>query len=104
MKRYMYVAVRTDLSIPQQVVQACHAAIEASWLFHLDDLEHPSVIVLGMKNEKKLEDFKKYLDSLGFVHYDEFREPDRNNELTSISTVALPENCKQYFKKYQLLK
>jgi hypothetical protein len=105
MKRFMYVAVRRDLSLPQQVVQACHAAIEASWTLWADEIdEHPSVIVLGMKNEKALEKFKKYLDDLGYIHYDEFREPDMENQLASISTVALPESCKELFKKYQLLK
>jgi len=104
MKRYMYVAVRQDISGPQQVVQACHAAIEASWTYHFDGFEHPSVIVLGMKSEKDLNKFTKYLDTLEFVHYDEFREPDRDNELTAVATVAIGEEYKHLFKKYQLLK
>ena len=36
----------------------------------------------------------------------EFREPDRNNELTAVATQPLPktEETKKIFKKYQLLK
>jgi hypothetical protein len=104
MKRYMYVAVRRDLSVPQQVVQACHASIDACWPIHQDDLEHPSVVVLGMKTEAALLKFKDYLDSVGWLHYEEFREPDRNNELTSIAVCPIIEDYKKLFKKFQLLK
>lgn len=103
MKRYIYIGVRTDLSIPQQVVQACHVALEAGESF-LEDFGHPSVVVLGFKTESKLKRFKDYLDSIEWMHYDTFREPDRDNELTSIATMPVPEEDKKLFKKFQLLK
>lgn len=103
MKRYMYVAVRRDLSHAQQVVQACHAAIEASQSFLDPDDDHPSVIVLGMKNEKALEKFKDYVHNCNF-HYDKFFEPDRDNEMTSVAVFPVGDAQKVFFKKFQLLK
>lgn len=102
MKQYMYVAVRRDLSKPQQVVQSVHAAIEASKRYHHSSNEHPSVIVLGVKSEKGLDNFVKYVQDQGF-YYETFCEPDRNNELTSVAVFPVSEEQKKYFKKYQLL-
>ncbi len=103
MKRYMYVAVRRDLSHGQQVVQSCHAAIEASKRYHLSRQEHPSVIVLGVKSEKGLDNFTKYVHDQGF-HYEMFREPDRDNELTAVAVFPVSEDQKTMFKKFQLLR
>lgn len=33
-KRYVYVLVRTDIPLPDQVVQACHASLEAGFAFN----------------------------------------------------------------------
>jgi hypothetical protein len=44
-----------------------------------------------------------YLDSCG-IKYKEFREPDRNNELTAIATELLYDDNRKYMKKFQLLK
>ena len=103
MKTYMYIAVRRDLSVAQQVVQSVHAAIEACWPIHYDDLEHPSVIVLGVKSEESLNNFEKYVYDQNF-HYETFREPDRNNEKTSVAVYAVGECDRHLFKKFQLLK
>ena len=104
MKKYMYVAIRRDLSIPQQVVQSVHAAIEASKRYHLSNHdEHPSVISIGVKTETALQNFKNFVHELGF-HYEEFREPDRDNELTSVAVFPVDEDQKVKFRKFQLLK
>jgi len=102
MKTYMYIAVRRDLTRPQQVVQASHAAIEASKQYHSHEQEHPSVIVLGMKTESKLEKFIEYVKEKSFEHK-EFREPDKDNELTAVAVFPVSESDKELFKKYQLL-
>lgn len=103
MKTYMYVAIRRDLSVPQQVVQSCHAAIEASKIYHTLDVEHPSVISIGVKTEKKLEGFRDFVKAQGFS-VEEFREPDRGNELTSVAVYPVTEEARSVFKKFQLLK
>mgnify|MGYP006151646511 CR=1 FL=1 len=96
----MYVGIRRDLSRSQQVVQSCHAAIEATR--HFLDKEHPSVIVLGKKTLRKLETFRDYIEKHN-LKYKEFYEPDRNNELTSVAVYPVSEHERILFKKFQLL-
>ena len=98
----MYVAIRRDLSVPQQVVQSCHAAIEASGTYHQTSIEHPSVVVIGIKSEQMLYKFKEWVE-MNNLPFKEFREPDRNNELTSIAVYPVTEDKKQVFHKFQLL-
>lgn len=102
----MYVAIRRDLSFPQQVVQSCHAAIEASKRYHdadPDRFKHPSVISIEVKNEDALRKFKEHAERHGFSTK-EFREPNMNHELTSVAVYPVSETYRHYFKKFQLLK
>ena len=98
---YVYVLIRRDLSQPQQVVQSCHAAIEAAKHFDLDS--HPSVIVCGVKSEQSLNNARKYLDDKG-IRYKKFREPDIGDQLTSLATEPVLNGDREHFKKFQLLK
>jgi len=100
MKPYIYIAVRSDLSRPQQIVQASHAAIEAARNFVDRDHEHPSVIVLNMNNEKALEKFIKNCP----YRLMEFREPNMENQLTAVATEAIVGEGRNHFRKYQLIK
>lgn len=101
---YVYVFIRTDLSLPQQCVQSCHSCIEASKAFHLEKLDdHPSVIILDIKTEAKLTNVRNYLSSVG-IKFVSFYEPDRDNELTSIATEPIFEDRRRFFKKFQLIK
>lgn len=102
MKNYMYIFVREDLSGPQRVVQACHAAIEASAFYHLDDLEHPSVIILGVKDEQELEQVEKELPY--FFHYEVFKEPHWDHQKTSLAVFPVREDYREWFAKFKLLR
>lgn len=94
--------MRRDLSGPQQIVQACHAAIESvRHTLSLDD-EHPSVITLNVKNEAQLNKILKRLAADGIEHYP-FYEPDRGNELTAIASGPMTGNNRKPFKKYNLV-
>lgn len=97
--KYMYVIVRNDLSPPQKAVQAAHAAIESARHFVSDGEEHPSVIILIVKNEAKL---IKLYDK---IPYDciSFEEPDIGNQMTAIATRPLCGKERDFFKRYQLL-
>jgi len=91
--------------VPQQVVQSCHASIEAckAFLGGVEE-EHPSVIVFGIKTEKALKNVCSYLKTVG-IKFCEFTEPDIGDELTSLATEPVAANSvRRYFKKYQLLK
>lgn len=98
----MYVIVRNDLSGPQRAVQACHAAIEASWPLHLDDLEHPSVIILGVENEEELNRVEEDLPY--HFHYEVFREPHYDNSKTAIAIYPVAESERKWFKDFKLMK
>lgn len=98
----MYVFVRKDLSHPQQVVQACHAAIESSRHFISLDSEHPSVIVCGVRDESNLWKIHRRLERLG-VQFRDFYEPDIDNQLTAIASSPISGANRETFKHYQLL-
>ena len=100
----IYVFVRRDLSSPQRVVQVGHCLIEVQKKFPYQG-DHPYLIVMGMKSEKSLRNVLDFLQERGIMGV-EFREPDRDNELTAVATQPLPktEETKRIFKKFQLLK
>jgi hypothetical protein len=98
----VYVLVRRDLPPSQQAVQACHAAIEVARNWISQDLEHPSVIVCGIRDEQILEKSLKKLQSQG-VQCKTFHEPDRGNELTAIATEPIYGDRRKLFRSYQLL-
>jgi hypothetical protein len=102
MKSYIYVFVRNDLTAPQKAVQACHAVLEACWPFHLDDLEHPSVILLGVENEEELDRIEEDLPY--YFHYEVFREPHYGNSKTALAVYPVTEADRKWFKDFKLMK
>jgi hypothetical protein len=100
----LYCFVRKDLPHPQQVVQASHACIEATKAFLNDNLEHPHLVVLGVKDENQLKKSAHKLDLAG-IQYRLFIEPDRNGEATALTTeVITSDEQRHLFRNYQLLK
>jgi hypothetical protein len=99
----MYVLVRRDLSHPQQVVQACHASIEAARVFIADGAAHPFVIVCGIRDGPALANCLERLNASGIAHR-AFYEPDLGGQLTAIATAPLSPEQRQFFRKYQLLR
>ena len=87
---------------PHRVVQVGHAVIESIKNFSYQG-EHPYLIVFGCKTEKSLANTLDKLRQQGIMVV-EFREPDRNNELTAFATAAMPRVEDARFRKYQLLK
>lgn len=98
----MYVFIREDLTHPQQAVQVCHATMSMAAKYEIPE-EAPYVVLLGIKNEQKLKEVEKYLDT-NQIHYGQFFEDDMDGQLTCIVTSPLPSEVKTLFKKYQLLR
>ena len=98
---YLYCFVRTDLPLPQQIVQAAHACIEATKAFPSE--EHPHLVVLSAKNEEFIFKVAKKLDAAG-IQYRIFIEPDRNNEITALCTEIISGESRSVFKNYQCVK
>lgn len=105
--KYIYVFVRQDLTIPQQLVHTNHAVYEMAKSFDdvLDKIHVPALIVIGVPNEKSL--FKtqgKLLDN-NIWHYgwgDE--EHPELGVLLTIATVPLDLETKKVLNKYLLYK
>lgn len=74
MKPYTYVLVREDLSQEQQMVQACHAALEAGFAFNAPAMTS-RLIVLTVPNQEALMAAAARLDRYGVDHH-MFFEPD----------------------------
>lgn len=85
-------------------MQSCHACIEATKSFDIGKLaEHPSVIILGIKSELKLQGIRKTLMDNGIRHV-HFHEPDIGDQLTAIATEPIHGERRKFFRKYQLIK
>lgn len=94
--------MRRDLTLPQQVVQSCHAAIEVARSSITTEAVHPSVIVCGVKDEQKLLRSYQRLQALGLKCY-AFYEPDFGDELTAIASEPVSGDDRSHFRQYQLL-
>lgn len=99
---YIYCFIRKDLSLPQQVVQSSHACIEAAKAFLDNELEHPHLVVLGVKGEQQLYNSARKLDKAG-VQYRIFTEPDRNGEATALATEPIFGERRHLFRSYRCL-
>jgi hypothetical protein len=103
LKRTIYVLVRTDISVEQQVVQAAHAAAEAGRLFY--SLEHgiASLIVLSVPNKDALYRAATQLQALGIAH-DVFFEPDWEMGHSALGTRPLLDSERKLMKGWPLWK
>lgn len=91
-----------DLPPVQQVVQACHASMEAARSFLPSGEVHPNVIVCGLPDEQALTLCVAHLAHLG-VRHRTFCEPDLGGQRTAIATEPVPRVRKRLFRKYRLL-
>lgn len=94
--------VRSDLSPPQICVQSGHAILEACKNFNYQDYEHPSIIILHVKNENKLYQASQYCLKNQIKHVC-FYEPDRGNELTAFATEPIFDDRRHLFRRYNCL-
>ncbi len=98
---YNYVFVRTDLPLPQQLVQAGHAALEAGASFGRKSKDPASLIILQVKNKIKLQEALDKIQAEG-IKIEAFYEPDWDYGLTAFATEPLTEDQRGIFRKYRL--
>lgn len=101
MKNHVYVFVRRNLSVSQQLVQASHSLWEAKSL-HENHLDHPHLVVLGVSDETELLTVSQYLNNIGIQH-SLFRESYFNNEATALATQPILEDQRHHFSNFVLL-
>lgn len=83
-------------------MQASHACIESAKAFLDNELEHPHLVVLGLKDEQQLHKSAQKLDQAG-VRYRIFIEPDRNGEATALATEPIFGERRRLFRNYRCL-
>ena len=103
MKPYIYVLVRKDISIEQQLVQVGHAAREAALAFPAQPNDPiASVIVCEVPNREALLDASRRLTGYGVEHH-VFFEPDFGMGESALATRAVELKKERYlFRKYPL--
>lgn len=98
----MYIFVRTDISLEQQLVQAAHAALEAGFKF-----EKPKntafLVLIAVKNQETLLKTADFLEKSG-VKSVLFFEPDNNMGYSALGTEPVDENNRRPFRKFKLWK
>ena len=85
-------------------MQSCHSILECAKAFDIERLsDHPSVIILSAKDERRLHRVRKYLIEQGIQHV-HFYEPDMDHALTALATEPIFGERRSLFGKYQLLR
>lgn len=85
---YVYVLVRTDLELHQQLVQSSHAAFESGLRWHSPDEEVSSLIVLEVPHKAALLRAARKLTAKGVDHH-VFFEPDFDMGESALATRPL---------------
>lgn len=97
---YRYLFVRTDLPIHTQLVQACHAGIEAGKHFCRDpDID--SLVVLQVQDEHALLACCQYVADQGIARV-LFREPDLGDSATAFCTEPVGGEQRRVFRRFRL--
>lgn len=102
-KRTIYVFVRTDLPLEQQMVQAAHAAAEAGRLHYRAEHGVASLIVLAVPNKDALYRAATQLEALGIEH-ELFFEPDWKMGHSALGTRPLLDAERPLLRGYPLWK
>jgi hypothetical protein len=99
----VYVLVRTDLSLPQQLCQAAHAAHESGR--HLADRTPAisSIVLCALPSERALLDARDRLEFLG-IRTVVFREPDLGGQATALATEPVRPSHRPLLSRYPLWK
>ena len=98
---YMYIFIREDLSKPQQIVQASHAAHEAGHDFgKADGSTH--IVLIGLPSQSKLLQTAEHL-STHDIPFKMFYEPDDDAGYTAIATQPLCGDQRKPLRKFRLL-
>ena len=103
LKRTIYVFVRTDISVEQQMVQAAHAAAEASRRFYEPHHGVASLIILAASGVPGLVKAQTQLEARG-VEHTVFFEPDWEMGYSAIGTRPLLDSERPLLRGWQLWK
>jgi hypothetical protein len=98
---YVYILVRADISIEQQIVQAGHAALEAGFRFKRPDVTS-SLILLTVPDQAALKAAGERLERNGIEHH-MFFEPDFGMGYSALATRPMVLKAeRQSMRRYPL--
>lgn len=92
--------VRTDITLPQQICQASHAAHESGIRFGDPD-RVSSIVLCQVPDERELEKAHWMIEQAGIKSY-LFREPDFGDEATALATEPIFGSKRKFFSKFNL--
>ncbi len=97
--------VREDISIPQQAVQACHAAMKAarSFLPETAILNSPNLVVCTIRDETALKAMLEDVNRHGILACS-FQEEDMGGETTAFATELISGDLRRVFRRCRLLR
>lgn len=97
--RWVYLFVRQDIRLEQQLVQASHAALTLGSTTPIQGI--PNLILIGVPSQMDLLTLEWRLSSHG-IRFITFEEPDFNLGLTAIATEPLDAKRKKALAEYRL--
>ena len=100
---HVYVIVRADLPHRHLTVQACHAAIAATFAYGEPHQTHPNLVLCSVPDEAALAAAFNRLKELG-VPCCSWSEPDMGGSLTAVATGPLRGEARNPLRGFALLK
>ena len=97
---YMYLFIREDLSIPQQIIQTAHAVDELNKKIRQHGTNTNFMVLFSSKSEKELFTISEWLKDNDIVH-EMFFEPDIQ-AYTAIATQPIRGESRELFKNFRL--
>jgi hypothetical protein len=97
----LYVFVRQDIPLAQQLVQSCHAVFQVSSKITYPPEIEPNMVLIGVPDEKALLKVQTKLNKHQIEHHT-WSEPDFDFGFTAIATVPLTESEKLPLSTYRL--
>lgn len=99
---YVYVLIREDLSLEQQLVQSNHAALEAGFRFQKPH-ETAHLVMCMVPDQARLLAAAEHLERQGVEHH-LFFEPDYEMGHSALATRALFGPERRMLRKYPLFR
>jgi len=99
MTPYVYVAVRSDLTFAQQLVQSAHASQESGAQFGCPENCH--MVVCEVDDIQGLDLFCETCENIG-ISYALFYEPDNHLGYTAACTQPITGSMRSKFRKFRL--
>lgn len=97
--RFVYVFIRQDIALADQLVQAMHAVF--NMVACRREYGEPNIVLIGIPNEKSLNRVLLKLQQCQLPHF-AWREPDLAIGFTAIATSPLDSQQKQSLCNYRL--